>query len=77
MVVRRGFGLFLYCSASAGKKQHIYFTSDIYIDEEGNETADSIDLLPGNYKLDCTEKYEHAEELFDEEIEVQIYEENN
>ena len=68
---------FIFKGTETGKKQHVYFTSDIYIDEDGNETADSIDLLPGDYKLDCTEKYEHAEELFDEEIEVQIYEENN
>ena len=68
---------FIFKGTDTGKKQHVYFASEIYIDEDGNETADSIDLLPGDYKLDCTQKYEHAEELFDEEIEVQIYDENN
>lgn len=68
---------FIFKGSETGKKQHVYFASDIYIDEDGNETADSIDLLPGDYKLDCTQKYEHAEELFDEEIEVQVYDENN
>ena len=68
---------FIFKGSETGKKQHVYFASEIYIDEDGNETADSIDLLPGDYKLDCTQKYEHAEELFDEEIEVQIYDENN
>lgn len=57
--------------SETGKKQHIYFTSDIYIDEDGNETADSIDLLPADYKLDCTEKFDF-DDLFSEELEVQI-----
>ena len=66
----------IFKGTETGKKQHIYFTSEIYIDNEGNETADSIDLLPGDYELDCTEKFDF-EDLFNEEIEVQVYEENN
>ena len=39
-----------------GKKTHtfIYSEQGIYIDEWGNEVADSIDLSPCNYKLDST-----------------------
>jgi hypothetical protein len=58
-----------------GKLQHVYFNSPIYIDANGNETADSIDLVPCDYKLDATEKYD-IENLFTEEIEVQTYEDN-
>lgn len=58
-----------------GKLQHVYFNSHIYIDANGNETADSIDLVPCDYKLDATEKYD-LENLFTEEIEVQTYEDN-
>ena len=54
--------------------QHIYFNSEeIYIDNNGNETGDSIDLLPCDYVLDATEKFE-PENLFSEDIEVQSYE---
>ena len=41
---------------------------EIYIDAEGNETADSIDLTPANYKLDPTDKFEWS--LFDDDIEL-------
>ena len=39
-----------------GKKTHtfIYSEKGIYIDENGNECADSIDLSPCNYRLDST-----------------------
>lgn len=55
--------------SETGKKQHVYFSSDIYIDEDGNETADSIDLLPGDYLLSATEKFD-LESLFAEEMEM-------
>ena len=55
-----------------GKKTHIYFASEIYIDKEGNETADSIDLLPCDYILDPTDQYA-LEELLSEDVEVEIY----
>lgn len=64
---------FIFKGEITGKLQHIYFTSDIYIDEDGNETADSIDLCFNDYKLDSTEKFE-LEELYAEEVEVQVYE---
>ena len=64
---------FIFDGKTTGKLQHNYFSSDIYIDKEGNETADSIDLTPANYKLDPTDKFEWS--LFDDEIEMEgIYE---
>lgn len=64
---------FIFKGKETGKKQHVYFSSDIYIDEEGNETADSLDLVEGDYKLSCTERY-NLEDLFSEEVEVNIHE---
>ena len=60
---------FVFEGTKTGKLQHNYFSSDIYIDDNGNETADSIDLTPANYKLDPTEKYEW--QLFDDPIELE------
>lgn len=57
-----------------GKKTHVYFASEIYIDKDGNETADSIDLLPCDYKLDPTEQYK-LDSLLSEELEVELYDE--
>lgn len=59
---------FVFEGKITGKLQHNYFTHEIYTDKEGNETADSIDLTPANYKLDPTEKYDWS--LFDDEIEI-------
>lgn len=64
---------FIFPGKETGKLQHVYFASDIYIDSEGNETADSIDLLPNDYTLDCTDKFT-LEDILEEEIEVQVYE---
>ena len=64
---------FIFKGEDTGKLQHIYFTSTMYIDSEGNETADSIDLCPNDYKLDCTEKFD-IDDLFSEEVEVIAYE---
>lgn len=60
---------FVFDGETTGKLQHNYFTSDIYIDKDGNETADSIDLTPANYKLDPTDKFEWS--LFDDDIELE------
>lgn len=64
---------FVFPGKETGKLQHVYFASDIYIDSEGNETADSIDLLPNDYTLDCTDKFT-LEDILSDEIEVQVYE---
>lgn len=58
-----------------GKKTHTYyFINKIYIDEEGNETGDSIDLTDCDYLLDSVQIVDW-EKLFTEEIEIQTYEE--
>lgn len=47
-----------------GKKMHTYlYVDDIYIDENGNETGDSVDLSPCDYLLDETETYDWEELL--------------
>ena len=44
---------FVFDGKTSGKKLHTYrHVDDIYIDEFGNETGDSIDLSPCDYKLD-------------------------
>ena len=60
---------FVFDGETTGKLQHNYFTSDIYIDKDGNETGDSIDLTPANYKLDPTDKFEWS--IFDDDIELE------
>lgn len=43
---------FVFKGEQSGKKLHTYrYVNDIYIDENGNETGDSIDLSPCDYKL--------------------------
>ena len=64
---------FVFEGKDTGKLQHNYFASEIYIDKDGNETADSIDLTPANYKLDPTDKFEWS--LFDDDVDLEgIYE---
>lgn len=59
-----------------GKLTHTYkYVDKPYIDSNGNETADSIDLTPCDYKLDAVEVVDW-ELLLQEEIEVQVYDEN-
>lgn len=55
------------------KLQHTYFfEDDIYIDENGNERGDSIDLSPTTYVLD--DCYNPAwDTLFEEELSVQCF----
>lgn len=58
-----------------GKKLHTYYQSDtIYIDANGNERGDSIDLSPTDYILDETDVFDW-EKIYEEEIEVITYEE--
>lgn len=60
-----------------GKKMHTYiFTDGITIDENGNEIGDSIDLTPCNYLLDQI-TIADFDELFTEEITIQIYDEED
>ena len=49
---------FTFKGEDSGKKLHTYkYVDDIYIDENGNETADSIDLSPCDYVLDEIKYY--------------------
>lgn len=58
-----------------GKKTHTYiYVDDIYTDENGNLTGNSIDLSPCDYLLDSVEKWDW-EELFVDEVAIQVYEE--
>lgn len=64
---------FVFSGELTGKKTHVYFhPEEIYIDENGNETGDSISLIPCDYELDSVQVV-NWEELFNEEIEVQFY----
>ena len=68
---------FCFDGETTGKKQHTYFfEDDIWIDENGNERGDSIDLSPTTYVLDTVEQYDW-EKIFEEEIEIQVYEEES
>lgn len=57
-----------------GKKTHTYFYNEIHTDTRGNELADSIDLSPCDYLLDSVECIDW-EKIFEEEIEIQVYDE--
>ena len=66
---------FVFSGELTGKKTHVYFNvPEIYIDENGNETGDSISLIPCDYALDSVQVV-NWQELFNEEIQIQIYEE--
>ena len=57
------------------KNQHkYYFVDDIYIDDDGNETGDSIDLSPCDYELDSFDPIDW-QEMFEDEIQIQVYDE--
>lgn len=67
---------FVFDGVKTKKKTHVYFTvDDIYIDRNGNETGDSISLIPCDYELDSV-NVPDWEALFDEEITIQIFEED-
>ena len=60
---------------TTGKMQHTYFyEDDIYIDQNGNERGDSIDLSPTTYVLDSVSSPKDWDKIFEEEIEIQVYE---
>lgn len=66
---------FIFDGNITGKKTHVYFFTDIiYIDSHGNETGDSISLIPCDYELDSV-RVVNWQDLFNEEINIQIYEE--
>lgn len=64
---------FLFDGVTTGKKQHKYiYVDEPYIDDEGNETADSIDLSPCDYLLDDIEREDWLT-LFEKEVAIQTY----
>ena len=64
---------FIFDGTKTGKKTHMYFyVDDIYIDENGNETGDSVSLIPCDYQLDAVEKVDWLK-LFEEEVTIQTY----
>lgn len=66
---------FIFPGSKTGKQTHTYFyVPESYEDEKGNLTGDSIDLSPCDYLLDVI-NIEDWEKMFEEEIEVQTYEE--
>lgn len=66
---------FVFDGETTGKLQHTYFfENDIWIDEAGNERADSIDLSPTTYVLDDVTVVDW-EKLWEEELEMQVYDE--
>ena len=56
-----------------GKMQHTYFfEEDTWIDDEGNERGDSVDLSPCDYVLDTVHEVDW-ERIFYKEIKVTVY----
>lgn len=66
---------FIFPGEDTGKLTHSYnIVPEIYIDEDGNETGDSIDLSPCAYRLDSIETHTW-EELLEVTEYIQTYEE--
>lgn len=67
---------FIFDGVKTGKKTHVYFNEEnLYIDKAGNETGDSISLIPCDYELDSVHVVDW-ESLFNEDVEVQVYDED-
>lgn len=66
---------FIFSGKITGKLTHTYYYADqgIYIDDQGNETGDSIDLTSCDYLLSSIE-INSIEDLFTEEVTYQVYE---
>lgn len=63
---------FVFSGEQSGKKMHTYMiVDDIFIDENGNETGDSVDLSPCDYKLDQI-RYHSLDEWFEATEEVWV-----
>lgn len=58
---------FIFYGQGTGKTTHTYLYNDIYIDDQGNECADSIDLTDADYTLSSVVKM-RFDELAMEEI---------
>ena len=65
---------FVFPGEDTGKLMHTYYyEEDIWIDENGNERADSIDLSPTTYVLDDV-TVPDWEQLWQDETEIPFYE---
>lgn len=65
---------YVFPGSKTGKLTHTYYyIDDIYIDDQGNETGDSIDLTPCDYLLSTIDIFK-LEDLFTEEVSYQSYE---
>ena len=63
----------IFDGATTGKTTHHYFNvEDIYIDDAGNETGDSISLTPCDYRLDTINVYDW-QSMFNEEVQLIEY----
>lgn len=65
---------FIFAGTETGKTTHVYLYNEKYVDENGNETGDSISLTPCDYELDSIAVYDW-ESLFKEEVTIQVYDE--
>lgn len=65
---------FIFPGTRTGKKTHTYIPHEIFIDENGNECADSIDLTPADYTLSCVDRFSF-DDLFNEVIYYDWFEE--
>lgn len=66
---------FIFDGETSGKKTHAYINVDeIYIDENGNETGDSIDLYECEYELDDVTVYNWDDVIMYKEEQLQVYE---
>ena len=64
---------FVFDGESTGKLQHTYYyEEDIWIDKNGNERGDSIDLSPTTYVLDDVTTIDW-DSLWEEEVEIPVY----
>lgn len=67
---------FVFDGETTGKNGHTYFIEEgTYIDENGNERGDSIDLSPTTYVLDSV-RFVDWERVFYDEIFMQVYDEH-
>lgn len=65
---------FIFDGETSGKKTHAYiYVDDIYIDENGNETGDSVDLYECDYELDDITVYNWQDIIELKEESLQVY----
>ena len=62
---------FIFSGEVSGKKMHEYRYNDIYTDEDGNITGDSIDLSPCDYLLDDID-FMDFDSLFADEVFIDV-----